>query len=152
MTCVNVIEKKKTEDVTDMINNCKPLNTSFNRRITVAQTGSLLRRLLIDFFLFSNWKIRKSNKLKLKNIRKKLGNEISLRVKQKDRRDPCEFNPKREIKSTDRLWIPWNRKDVSRDDEKLRGRRCRRGRGRRVGSPLRHNQSSASNDARTSTR
>ena len=83
---------------------CKPLNTSFNRRITVAQTGSLLRRQLKSF-LFSNWKIRKSNKLKLKNIRKKLGNEISLRVKQKDRKDPFEFNPKRETKSTKRLLI-----------------------------------------------
>jgi hypothetical protein len=39
-----------------MIINCKPLNTSFNRRITVAQTGSLLRRQLKDFFCFQTEK------------------------------------------------------------------------------------------------
>jgi hypothetical protein len=41
--------EEKTEEVNDMIINCKPLNTSFNRRITVAQTGSLLRRQLKVF-------------------------------------------------------------------------------------------------------
>jgi hypothetical protein len=40
--------EEKTEEVNDMIINCKPLNTSFNRQITVAQTGS--RRQLKDFF------------------------------------------------------------------------------------------------------